>query len=308
MFLGIQEDLKSWTKIIKDNLPQLKNERYRQKFVQDNLDKRDQQADWTILHGFAASMDPKIMKSLLRNLPNIELLLEKDKDGDIPLQSAIRTKDSKRNTQLFLEKQNAHKMLCSRNKKKQTPLCTAFYLRRRYTEEILLDRYIKNRLLPKRTGVYPNDYTGTRISNTYLHKAFKRGDVAYLDIFLRVCKNNQIEDDELMKALLIPNKKNETPWYHAIHYLTVQELKKVLESLKRENIDISSLYTDPDMESTMLHEAYRHQYKEYCELLEDGKVIQKQDKEGRLPSDRNRHIDVIEFQTGQSDEAEVSVS
>ncbi len=213
------------------------------------------------------------------------MLLAEDKDGDIPLQSAIRSMAPKDIIEHILKQKAAKDMLCSCNKKGQVPLNTAFYFRCWDIVEVILDKCIQYNQVPELTGVNaPADLK----NNTLLHISFEKGSTKYFEIFLKVCRSRGIEGKQLLAALSIPNKKNETPWYHAIHSLGKKSFKKVLKSLQDSAIDINSLFTDPDTKSTMLHEAQR--MNKHHHLLKRYGAKEIANANGILPCHRNRLI------------------
>ena len=219
-------------------------------------------------------------------------ILDKNKDGDIPVQSAIRSKAPKEIIELFFiiakELNLVNDMLCCHNKKNQTPLLSAFDHSHWVAVDVLLEKCVKCNELPELTGV--NAPAGLK-SNTLLHRAFKRDNMKYFDIFLRVCNANDIEGDQLTAAVLIPNKKNETPWYYAIHNLSSDKMfEKVLKMAKNKLLPLSFLYTDADSKSTMLHEAHRIGNNRRCQLLKDNGTEDTADSNGLFPIDRSRII------------------
>ncbi|XP_064383163.1 uncharacterized protein LOC135331836 isoform X2 [Halichondria panicea] len=290
--MATQQEMVCWTQWLKQNMAEVKQGNLPH-LLQDSLHQRDKNFNWTATHAFAASSEylgVKVMKLLLKSLGEEHQLLMKDKDGDIPIQSAIRSKAPKEIIELFFiianELNVTNDMLCSRNRKNQTPLLSAFDHSHWVAVDLLLDVCVKCNKLPELTGV--NAPSGLK-SNTLLHRAFKRGNTKYFDIFLRVCNANDIEGDQLTAAVLIPNKKSETPWYYAFHLNSDKMFEKVLKMAKN-NLPLTFLYTDPDSKSTMLHEAHRMGNDRRCQLLKDNGAIDTPDKNGLLPIDRNRNI------------------
>ena len=261
------------------------------------IDQRDNNFDWTATHAFAASSEHlgvavmKLFFELLKSMGQQKQILLKDKDGDIPVQSAIRRKASKEIIELFLtiakELNLVNDMLCCRNKKNQTPLLSAFDHSHWVAVDVLLEECVKCNKLPELTGV--NAPAGLK-SNTLLHRAFKRDNMKYFDIFLRVCNANDIEGDQLTAAVLIPNKKNETPWYYAIHYLSSDEMFENILKMAKRYLSLSLLYVDTYSKSTMLHEAHRMGSDRRCQLLKDNGTEDTADSNGLFPIHRSRII------------------
>ena len=264
--------------------------------LQDSLHQRDKNFNWTATHAFAASSEylgVKVMKLLLKSLGEEHQLLMKDKDGDIPIQSAIRSKAPKEIIELFFiianELNVTNDMLCSRNRKNQTPLLSAFDHSHWVAVDLLLDVCVKCNKLPELTGV--NAPAGLK-SNTLLHRAFKRENTKYFGIFLRVCNANSIEGDQLKTAVSIPNKKNETPWYYAIHYLSSDEMFENILKMAKRYLSLSLLYmlTHNYSKSTMLHEAHRMGSNRRCRLLKENGAEDTPDSNRLFPIDRSRII------------------
>ncbi len=108
--------------------------------LRDCLDQRDKRVQWTAAHAFAASAESfgvEVMKSffqILKSRGQQDQLMMKDKDGDTPLQSAIRSRVSKEIIEQFiadakeldLNQTRFTDMLRSHNNKNQSPLLSAF--------------------------------------------------------------------------------------------------------------------------------------------------------------------------------------
>ncbi len=265
--------------------------------LKGRINQRDKNFDWTATHAFAASSEHlgvavmNVFFELLKSMGQQKQILLKDKDGDIPIQSAIRSKAPKEIIELFLtiakELNLTNDMLCSRNKKNQTPLLSAFDHSHWVAVDVLLEECVKCNLLPELTGVHPP--IGLK-SNTLLHRAFKRRNTKYFDIFLGVCNANGIKGEQLKTAVSISNKKKETPWYHAIHYLSSDEMFEEVVKMAKLYLPLSLLYVDTYSESTMLHEAHRIGSDQRCRLLTDNGAIEQPDRNGLFPIDRSRNI------------------
>ncbi len=237
---------------------------------------RDVHYRWTIAHGIAASSESLglgIVQSLfqtLRHVNKTDILLKKDKDGDIAMQSAIRSKVSKNIIELFFTMENPERMLCSRNYKNKVPLQTAYYFCCWDTVKFLLGMCIRYDLLSKLTGI---NLPTTRKCNILLHSAFKEGKIEYFEILLQVCNENNTTGEQLFAMLSIPNKDNKTPWYYAVNCLEIGELERVLRCIQNTNIDVNSLYTDSGTKSTILHKPSREHYQlltKYGVRVEEG--------------------------------------
>lgn len=138
-----------------------------------------------------------------------------------------------------------------------------------------------------------------RRKSIFLYKAFKRRKIEYFETVIGECTANNTTGNQLIALLSVPNKKKkkETPWFHAVHSLQIEELEKVLKSIKKLEIITKSdiinfLYTDLESKSTMVHEACRNEGPERLRLLENYGAIHKKDANGLLPQDRDRRINV----------------
>ncbi len=299
-----------WTRFLKQNNVKQGN---LSQILKGCIDQRDNNFDWTATHAFAASSEHlgvavmKLFFELLKSMGQQKQILLKDKDGDIPVQSAIRSKTSKEIIELFLtiakELNLVNDMLCCRNKKNQTPLLSAFDHSHWVAVDVLLEECVKCNKLPELTGV--NAPAGLK-SNTLLHRAFKRGNLKYFDIFLRVCNANGIEGDQLTAAVLIPNKKNETPWYYAFHKLSSDETFEKVLKMAKNYLSLSLLYTDANSKSTMLHEAHHMGSDRRCQLLKDNGTEDTADSNGLFPIHRSRII-VLEDNMPRSESASSSL-
>lgn len=209
------------------------------------LKKRDQKYRYTCVHCVSASCpSPRVMSSLLSVMLKhglISLLTAKDKDGDIPLQSAVRSNVRPVIVKLLLDGEGTElkcNMLKAANKKGHVPLKTAFDMQRWPIVEVLLEECIKNDILAQLTGV--GEPTVTKASSTLLHKAMKRGYVEYLRIFIKICRKCGVR---CLPALLIRDKANCTPWFYLLQQKR-EIVEEVFKVLKEFNIDINKLYCD----------------------------------------------------------------
>ncbi len=244
---------------------------------------------WTASHGIAGTSATLRIEtitkffSFLKKKGLTKQLCTQDNDGDIPLQSAIRSGSSSDVIKLILmvDPNQTKNTLCSENRKGKQPLLTAFEQKHKDTIEVILNFCIENKVLGRLTGLQVSE------GNTLLHRAFKRGYIEYFDVLLKVCKSQNISPQQVIKS---HDKKGETPWYHLV-LLKVKKFKKVIALLVANNIDVNELYTDPSKKSTMLHEAVRRNKSDFVTILESGGAKKQKDCHGSYPSDRNRCID-----------------
>ena len=284
-----QQPLTCWTKWLKENTSLVKNSFHT--LCHSQLKQRDQKYRYTSAHGILASCpcDEVLVKvlSVLKNKSLISLLMAKDKDGDIPLQSAVKSNVDAKIIKLVLMEVPRLKraMLLAANKKGDVPLKTAFDMRRWPIVEILLEQSIKCGVVPHLTGI--GDPNVTKGSSTLLHQAMKRGDIEYLRILLNVCKKC---DMPLLPALLVPNKKRCTPWYYLLNQ-NIQAVEEALQVLSEFRIDINKLYCDENGKQYIPHVAYRSHNEELKDLWKSfGGRIDLQDSSNQTPPERTRKI------------------
>ena len=190
-----------------------------------------------------------------------ELIFAKDNDGDIPLHSAIRSKADQSTILLFATAcSHTHSILLVQNNKRQTPLELTFALCHWPGVEVLLMLSVQYNVLTFLTGIR----AGVPQSETLLHEAFESGHIDYFQILLDVCKNL---NESLMRALLFPDEKGNTPWYYLMSRNKYDEIEQVLSLLNKYQIDVNLLYTDTQTKSTLLHEASRIDDKQCITLL-----------------------------------------
>ena len=223
---------------------------------------RDKKFGWTFAHAIAGAgqdIPIEIVRYYLRYLKRNGLgwlMWAKDKDGDIPFQSALKTGNCLAEyIELYFEEfpELAEKMLCSTNKKNSTPLHVALEEREWEALDVMLYWCVKNQLLSYLTG-----FQSRGAHNTLLHRAFKQGYIKYLEILLKVCNKCEMEDDVMVQVLLVPNSKKETPWYYLANRSS-DDWKEALLLVKNSkfNIRVDDLTLDVEKKPTLLHKAFR---------------------------------------------------
>ena len=240
----------------------------------------------------AGDIEEEVVKqcfNVLRKNSLISLITAKDKEGDTPLHSAIRSGAKPELIKLLMNiisKPNTKRRLLEVvNKKGELPIVNAFNMKEWPVVEVLLEECIKCKALPKLTGMDPN----VSESNTLLFKAMKRGYIDYLEIFLRVCKKctNSIP----IRAMLVPNK-GYTPWYHFLS-LDMEQIELGLKHLEEYGVDINKLLCDPAGRTSLLHEAYRRNNTAVCELLiSHGARLNQLDANKLSPRQRRRTLSI----------------
>ena len=281
--------IECWTKWLKNNGEELLSEADLKGLYGPCVHCSDTTFRWTASHGIAGASPSFRIDTMLKFFEYLKSeqlekqLCTKDNEGDIPLQSAINSGAGAEVIRLILTvaPDLTKIMLCSSNKKENTPLQTAFEQGEWCAVEVMLEFCIKNNVLSHLTGVHPQ----AEYNNTLLHRAFKRGYVKYLKILLKVCRVHNVE---ILPVLLVLNKKKETPWYHLANR-NVNEQQSALSLVKHYGIDVNQLYLDLDTGSTLLHKAYRRNNKKTVNMLKQYKASEDQvDRRGLLPRERAR--------------------
>ena len=254
---------------------------------------RDGHFRYTIVHALmAGDIEEEIVRqcfNVLRKNSLISLITAKDKEGDTPLHSAIRSGAKPELIKLLMNTisklSTKRRLLLELNKKGELPIINAFNLQMWPIVEVLLEECIKCKLLPELTGMDPN----VSESKTLLFKATKRGYIRYLEIFLRVCR--KCTNSVPMRAMLMPNKRGGyTPWYHFLS-LDVEQITLGLEHLEEYGVDINKLLCDPAGRTSLLHEAYRRNNAIVCKLLIDhGARLNQLDANKLSPQQRRRTL------------------
>lgn len=258
---------------------------------------RDSRFRYSLVHALmAGDIEESVVIqcfNVLRKNSLISLITAKDKEGDTPLHSAIRSGTKPELIKLLMNAisgmKTKRRLLIEPNKRGELPIVNAFNLRRWPIVEVLLEECIKCRLLPELTGVGGDVASSKR--KTLLLKAMKRGFIRYLKIYLEVCRKciNAVP----VKAMLVPDKTGHTPWYY---FLSLDEdlIKEGLGYLKEYEVDINKLLCDHTGRTSLLHEAFRRDTNEVCKLLlEYGANEDQLDAHNLSPPQRKR---VLSFQ------------
>ena len=232
---------------------------------------RDSRFRYTVVHALMAGdiEEKEVIRqcfNILRKISLISLITAKDKEGDTPLHSAIRSGTKPELIKLLMTTipgvKTKRRLLMERNKHGELPIVSAFNLQRWSIVEVLLEECIHCQVLPELTGI-GNDL-GSKHSNTLLIKAMKRGFIPYLKIYLDVYKRctNAIP----IQAMLVQDKCGRTPWYYFLSR-DVNQVEEGLKYLKEHEIDVNKLLCDRNGRTGLLHEAFRRDNKDMCELL-----------------------------------------
>ncbi len=262
----------------------------------DSIDKLDEQFQGTATHGLARSSTSftfESMKKIISKMPP-EQLVKTDKDGDLPVHSAILsgTRVDKKKIGLFIQgdPQQIKKILCAKNGKGKTPIELAFEKQHRTAVELLLNLCVQHDVLSNLTGI---NFNILDRSNTLLHIAFRESKWSwFLDIVINACK--QFHHD-IIPAIQVLDEKDYTPFHYLMNCVPddpnmFDTFRAVLDLLKQNEVDINTIYTDLN-ERTMLHEAQRRNNTHAVSLLIEWYNHEDvPDKQGVKPSQRRHHI------------------
>lgn len=264
---------------------------------------RDRRFQYTVVHALVASNNSTLCERslfLFKNGRAEELFIAKDKEGDRPMHSAIRSHVDPRIITTFLEAAESvdaslkEAVLTSVNNKGECPLKFAYMLHDWRLVELLLRECIRCGLLGELTGIHRNRTSTTTRAKTLLCKAMKCGDINYLEIYLKVCKDLCLSSAEILDGMLIPDQKNRTPWFY---FLAIEsyKIKQAIDLLEKYEISLNELYCEVDKASQpkayMLHEAARQEKEEIFTLLcNHGIETNKKDGNGLTAKQRSRKI------------------
>ena len=231
---------------------------------------KDQKNGWRVTHAAAALRSPNADEIFQQVFNGIEktscltLFSAKDRDGDTPLHSVVKTGVQALPRLTFLLKRLPEKLLKSTlemtNKIGQTPLKVAFDQQEWKMLERLFECCIQNGLCSNLTGI-GNKLHGTK---TLLHRAMDKGWTRFVKIYFDITARNLKYGKP---DLLVCDKKGRTPWHYLMNHKDPKILRKILCTLKKHNIDVNELTTDKHSGSTMLHLAYRKNHQECIQLL-----------------------------------------
>ena len=254
---------------------------------------QDQKNGWRVTHAAAALRGRNAAKIFLQVFDCLEktsyltLFSAKDRDGDTPLHSVVKTGDLKRLNILLdrLPPKMLNSTLEMTNNHGQCPLKVAFDQQEWEMLERLLEYCIQNTLCCNLTGIGRHNL---RASKTLLHRAMNMGCSRFVMIYFDIIARN-LNDGRLGIDLLVCDKKGRTPWYHLMNHKDPKILQSVLRVLKQHNIDINELVTDKSSRSTMLHIAYRKKRPECIKLLLDAGADPGREDARGLRADQRDH-------------------
>jgi hypothetical protein len=235
---------------------------------------------------------------LFKNGRAKELFPAKDKEGDTPMHSAIRSHVNPSIITTFLEAVESvdsslkKVVLTSMNNKGECALKFACTLHDWSIVEVLLRECISCGVLSELTGIGHNRQGR---SKTLLRKAMKCGDLNYLKVYLKVCKDQlSLSNAEILAGMLLPDQKNRTPWFY---FLAIEshKIKEGVDLLEKYGISLNELYSEVneagEAKVFMLHEATRQEKEDIITLLCDhGVAADKKDGNGLTAKQRSRRI------------------
>ena len=264
------------------------------------LKQKDQKNAWRMTHASVAlrvrtdSSDREIQEAeickqvltALKQRSYLSLYAAKDRDGDTPLHSVVKTGDVNRLKILLdrLPPKLLRDVLEMTNKLGQTPLKISFEQEEWDMLEVLLDYCIKNGLCSNLTGVGEN----LPASKTLLHHAMDKGCSQFVETYFDVTTRNH---EYGKPGLLVCDQNGRTPWFYLMNHKDSKILRSILCTLQKHKININELITDKFSRSTMLHLAYRKQHQECIRLLiEAGADPERQDMRGLRAEERDHLI------------------
>ena len=244
---------------------------------------------YTIVHAICSSLlELDVIHREFQVLDKLQLMgkvTAKDKDGDIPLQSAVISKADVPTAKLILNYRHGHDkraMLENRNNANETALEQSLLSENTDLFKFLLRECIKSKILQNLTCIG----TANRQCDTLVHKCIIERRITCFCAFLEVCKECGEQPD-----LCVGDEKGYTPWQYLLRY-SVDEMplvKQVLSVLEKYKIPISSLLVNKTSKETMLHKAYRTGNEELKDLLGKYELCRvKLDGFKRVPAQRNR--------------------
>ena len=255
------------------------------------LCQRDIQSRYTILHAICSSkLEIDVIRHQFGELDDLQLMgkvVARDGDGDMPLQSAVRSRANVDTVELILNYVPGSKaiMLQNKNRASETALELALFLDKRDLFELLLEECINMKLLPELTGIGK----ATRHSSTLVHKCVRHRRIDFLRAYLEVCQKCGVKP-----ALSIPNEKGYTPWLYLLRYQAKDQplVEEIFDVLKQYDVCLSSLYVEDRNRETMLHRAYRNGNQALIDLVlkYDPTALEKLDRHKRKPPQRSRKL------------------
>lgn len=254
---------------------------------------------WRIVNALAAvcwddtSKNPAIVRKIrtifqiLKERDLLWLAEEQDNDGDTALHSACNS-GNLQTARLLLEffPSECKKALKTLNRKKRTPLFVALKKRRWETLQLLLSFCVRHEICSEFLGLDPD-----ACKTTLMHEAMSNGlGFEFMKIFLPTIIK-ELGEEAAKSSLVIYDEASNSAWYYLAERGDPEAIQNVLATVKGflPDINISGLYIN-SKQQTILHLAYRHNFKRVIELLkEDGLGLMDAEDVGRIKPYRRPH-------------------
>ena len=263
----------SWTETLKRHMS---NPRFH-KILNEKLLLLDREFGWTVCHalcsirGIPEKQREKIFQEFTKKEEYVKLLYILDRDKDTIFHCAINHRCNKAVIEMLIRqipRTSKLSPLCVRNWRNYAPLELAFHMHEWEHVKILLPECIELRILPELTGV-DHHVRDSDIRETLLHQAFKNGNTAaiYLRIHLEACQTCNLNAVTVERSLVVSDSNKCTPWRYLIDSSTDEEIRQVLQVVKKYRIDINELYTNLHTRSTLLHMAYKQNRRNLADYM-----------------------------------------
>ena len=256
------------------------------------LNQRDVNSGYTLVHALSSSgLSVHILRDLYNELQKHMLmgkLVAKDRDGDMPLQSAIYSGANSDTIRLLLDFDSSKKvaMLENRNKANRSALESSLYMEDQEVFKLLLEQCIECNVLKHFTCL--EVATNGKGTTTLLHLAVRERKPSHIRAYFDVCQKKKVKSFHWTT-----DEKGYTPWYYLMEYSTdeMARVKEFLGILEEYKIGVSKLVVNRNREN-LLHKAYRYNKMELIQILEERSNSFPPDRLKRAPSDRKRTLEV----------------
>lgn len=254
------------------------------------LKQRDIKSGYTVVHAICSSrLELKVICCLFQELDKKQVMgkvVARDREGDMPLQSAVHSKANVSTIELILDYVPGTKkiMLENRNQANETALELSLNHENADVFKLLLKQCISCEALTDLICVGK----ANRQCSTLLHQLIQDRRIPHLRACLEVCRECGVQVN-----LCVVNEKRFTPWQYLLRY-NKDELplvKEIFSILDEHKIPINSLLVNNTTRETMLHKAYRTDNEELKALLEGNESCKVTlDRYKRRPSQRDRNL------------------
>ena len=287
-----------WTQYFRDHGTRLRD------VPRQLLCQKDTKTNYTIVHAICSSLlKLKIIFSQFQVLDELQLMgkiTAKDRDGDMPLQSAVLSNADVPTVKFILNYVPGSKMIMlqNRNKANETALERSIFSNSTGVFKFLLKECIECEILTDLTCV---GITRNLRCSTLVHKCIRHRRIDWFRAFLEVCRECGVKPD-----LCVENEKGFTPWQYLLRYSN-KELKlveNVFSILTEYGIHMSSLLVNKRNRESLLHAAYRIHNKALIKRLveKDETCKKKFDRYKRTPLQMIRILDDTDESQPQTDQ------